>query len=150
MSSCAFLYLNGKYVGFTQGSHLQAEFDITDHVVQGTNTVRVKVLKWCCGSYLEDQDFFRYNGIFRDCYILQRPQGHITDVEMIPTDEMFTIRLEGSAHVRIRQSGVTLYEDEMEGELTYAPQDPILWNAEKPFLYTVDLERNGEVITFKT
>ena len=150
VASCAYVYVNGRYVGFTQGSHLQAEFDITEFAWAGINTIRVKVLKWCCGSYLEDQDFFRYNGIFRDCYILQRPQDHITDVEMIPTDEMFTVRLEGSAHVRIRQSGVTLYEDEMEGELTYAPQDPILWNAEKPFLYTVDLERNGEVITFKT
>ena len=55
--SCAFLYINGQYVGFTQGSHLQAEFDITEYVQEGSNTVRVKVVKWCCGSYLEDQDF---------------------------------------------------------------------------------------------
>ena len=82
VSSCAFLYTNGKYVGFTQGSHLQAEFDITDFVAQGENEIVVKVLKWCCGSYLEDQDFFRMNGIFRDCYILQRPFDHITDIDI--------------------------------------------------------------------
>ena len=58
--------VNGKYVGFTIGNHMQSEFDITDFVVQGTNTVRVEVLKWTCGSYLEDQDYFRFNGIFRD------------------------------------------------------------------------------------
>ena len=63
VSSCAFLYINGNYVGFTQGSHLEAVFDITDFVNKGANTVEVKVLKWCCGSYLEDQDFFRFNGI---------------------------------------------------------------------------------------
>lgn len=65
VSSCAYVYINEKYVGFTQGSHLQAEFDITEYVIKGTNTIKVKVLKWCCGSYLEDQDFFRFNGIFR-------------------------------------------------------------------------------------
>ena len=73
VSSCAFVYVNGAYVGFTQGSHLQAEYDITSFAKEGKNTIRVKVLKWCVGSYLEDQDFFRFNGIFRDTYILQRP-----------------------------------------------------------------------------
>ena len=85
VSSCAYLYINGRYVGFTQGSHILSEFDVTDFVVAGENTVTVKVLKWCCGSYLEDQDFFRYNGIFRDVYLLQRPENHIGDVDMIPT-----------------------------------------------------------------
>lgn len=66
VSSCAFLYINDTYIGFTQGSHLKAEFDITDAVGEEKNTVRVEVLKWWCGSYLEDQDFFRFNGIFRD------------------------------------------------------------------------------------
>ena len=82
VSSCAKIFLNGKYVGFTQGSHLEAEFDITDFVVEGKNTIRVDVLKWCVGSYLEDQDFIRFNGIFRDCYILQRPENHIVDVAL--------------------------------------------------------------------
>ena len=75
VATCAFLYINGNYVGFTQGSHLQATFDITEYVSGGKNEVTVKVFKWCCGSYLEDQDAFRYNGIFRDVYITQRPVG---------------------------------------------------------------------------
>ncbi len=149
VSSCAFVYVNGTYVGFTQGSHLQAEFDITDFVRQGTNTLRVKVLKWCCGSYLEDQDFFRYNGIFRDCYLLQRPEGHITDVEMIPDDKTIRIGLKGPAKVRIYDGERLLHDGEMADHFTFAPEDPILWNAEKPHLYRVELERNGEIITLK-
>ena len=149
VSSCAYLYVNGQYVGFTQGSHLQAEFDITAFVRQGTNTLRAKVLKWCCGSYLEDQDFFRYNGIFRDCYILQRPERHIGDVEIIPNDKTICIRLDGSANVKIWAGEKLLSQCAMDGEYEYAPENPVLWNAEKPFLYTVELERNGEVIELK-
>src|SRR5574344_1047485 len=63
VSSCVELYINGSYAGYSQGSHLQAEFDITDFVKPGENTVTAKVRKWCSGSYLEDQDFFRMNGI---------------------------------------------------------------------------------------
>ena len=150
VSSCAYLYVNGSYVGFTQGSHLQAEFDITEFVRTGTNTIRVRVLKWCCGSYLEDQDFFRYNGIFRDVYILQRPVGHITDVELIPNDQNFHIRLDGQANVKILDGQTVLTEREMQDELVFAPQNPILWNAEKPHLYTVQLERDGEVIELRS
>jgi len=150
VSSCAYLYINGTYVGFTQGSHLQAEFDITDCIRQGSNTLRVKVLKWCCGSYLEDQDFFRYNGIFRDVYILQRPEGHITDVEMIPNDRDISLRLDGEATVRIRAGETLLTEAVMRDCFAFAPEHPVLWNAEKPYLYTVELERNGEIITLKT
>ena len=87
VSSCAYLYINDTYVGFTQGSHLQAEFDITDFIRVGKNSVCIKVLKWCCGSYLEDQDFFRMNGIFRDVYgteqILSRP---VVSAFRAPTD----------------------------------------------------------------
>ena len=150
VSSCAFVYVNGAYVGFTQGSHLQAEFDITGAVQSGVNTLTVKVLKWCCGSYLEDQDFFRYNGIFRDCYILQRPEGHITDVEFIPNDRSIHIRLNGEASLRVLAGEKALFEGEMRDRFTFTPEDPVLWNAEKPFLYTVELGRNGEVIRFKT
>ncbi len=149
VSSCAYLYINDRYVGFTQGSHLLAEFDVSDYVNQGINTVRVKVLKWCCGSYLEDQDFFRYNGIFRDVYLLQRPQGHIGDVEMIPTDKEISISLQGEAKVRILDGETLLVQANMANQFHFAPENPILWNAEKPHLYTVELERGGEIITLQ-
>lgn len=149
VSSCASLFINGRYVGFTQGSHIVAEFDITDFIHIGTNTVSVQVRKWCCGSYLEDQDFFRYNGIFRDVYLLHRPTGHMGDIEMIPTDREISIRLEGSAQVRIFDGETLLCDTQMENSFTFAPEKPILWNAEKPHLYTVELERLGEIITLK-
>ena len=149
VSSCAFVYINGAYVGFTQGSHLQAEFDITDFVREGINTLRVKVLKWCCGSYLEDQDFFRFNGIFRDCYLLQRPEGHITDVQIIPNAKNIDVQLAGKAQLRIYEGEKLLCSTAMEDRYVFAPDAPILWNAEKPFLYRVELERDGEILTFK-
>ena len=149
VSSCAYLTINDKYVGFTQGSHLQAEFDITDYIVEGTNKVTVKVLKWCCGSYLEDQDFFRFNGIFRDCYILQRPENHINDIEMIPNDKEISIKLNGAANVSIYKEDELLVNAQMEDTFTYVVENPVLWNAEKPFLYTVKLERNAEEIVLK-
>ena len=149
VSSCAILYINGQYVGFTQGSHIVAEFDITGFIHVGTNTVRVQVLKWCCGSYLEDQDFFRYNGIFRDVYLLHRPVGHIGDIEMIPTDKDISIHLDGYAQVRIWDGRQLLCSEAMENTFSFAPENPILWNAEKPHLYTVELERLGEIITLK-
>ena len=148
VSSCAYVYVNDSYVGFTQGSHLQAEFDITDFVIEGSNTLRIHVLKWCCGSYLEDQDYMRMNGIFRDCYLLQRPEGHITDVQIIPNDKTIDIQLDGEAELKIFEGTKLLCQASILNRFVYAPEKPILWNAEKPFLYKVEISRNGEVLTF--
>ncbi len=151
VSSCAYVYVNGGYVGFTQGSHLQAEFDITDFVHKGKNTLRVKVLKWCCGSYLEDQDFYRHNGIFRDCYILQRPMGHICDTVITAAENAVSVKTDQNADVSLYDA-----EDNLIGKAWDTKNAvinvtfPVLWNAEKPYLYTVVIERDGEVITQKT
>ncbi len=150
VASCAFLYINDQYVGFTQGNHFSAEFDITDYAKEGENTVTVKVLKWCVGSYLEDQDHFRYNGIFRDVYVLQRPENHITDVEIIPNAENINIKIDGTAYATILDGEDILYNGSISQELVFAPQNPVLWNAEKPHLYTVILSRCGEEIVLKT
>ena len=150
VATCAFLYINEHYVGFTQGSHLQAEFDITDYVTEGENTVVVKVLKWCCGSYLESQDCFRFNGIFRDVYVLQRPENHLEDIEIIPNDKNIHIKTDKTCIVNIYQENTLLVCGNADEEFIYEVENPIYWNAEKPFLYTVVLERNGEHITFKT
>ncbi len=149
VASCAYVWINNTYIGFTQGSHLQAEFDITEAAIEGTNTIQIKVLKWCCGSYLEDQDFFRFNGIFRDVYMLQRPEGHITDVEMIPNDRSIDITIDGKANLSILAGEEVLLQKEVDGFVSFEPENPVLWNAEKPFLYTVNLERNDEIITLK-
>ena len=150
VASCAFLYVNDKYVGFTQGNHFSAEFDITNFVAEGENTVTVKVLKWCVGSYLEDQDHFRYNGIFRDVYLLQRPENHITDIEIIPNDKTIDINIDGTADVKILDGEKAIFNGSICDKLEFEPGNPVLWNAEKPYLYTVVLSRNGEEITLKT
>lgn len=139
VASCAYVWINDTYIGFTQGSHLQAEFDITEAVVEGTNSIQIKVLKWCCGRYLEDQDFFRFNGIFRDVYMLQRPEGHITDVEMIPNEHSIDIKIDGKANLSILAGEEVLLQKEIDGFISFTPETPVLWNAEKPFLYTVNL-----------
>lgn len=150
VSSCAFVSVNGIYVGFTQGSHLQAEFDLTPYVREGSNTLRVKVLKWCCGSYLEDQDAFRYSGIFRDCYLLQRPEGHIADVDVHTDGNKILICADRAADVSVYDPSGRLLgsaQNTQNAEITI--DAPIFWNAEQPYLYTVKLERNGEIIAQK-
>ncbi len=149
VSSNLQLFINGKYVGYTQGSHLQAEFDITDFVVEGKNTVVAKVRKWCSGSYLEDQDFFRMNGIFRDVYILSRPEGHIRDINIKAKKGKISVGFEGKAKISLVDKGQTLSCIEADGSATFNVENYIEWNAEKPYLYELVFEYCGEVIRQK-
>ena len=150
VSSCAFVYVNGNEVGFTQGSHLQAEFDITPFVKKGENTIRVKVLKWCCGSYLEDQDFFRMNGIFRDCYILQRPLDHLTDVTVVSKNGKVTVNAGKAADITLLDNDGNVLGNTQGETAEFTLESPVMWNAEKPYLYTVKTVRDGEEISLKT
>ena len=150
VSSCGFVYVNGEYVGFTQGSHLQAEFDITPFVKEGKNTLRVKVLKWCVGSYLEDQDFFRFNGIFRDTYVLQRPVGHIVDAYVEAKDNKVILSADAPAQVTLYDMDRKAIGSAWGDKTEIAVDSPVLWNAEKPYIYTVKLEKDGEIIEIET
>ena len=150
VATCGVVYVNGAYVGFTQGSHLQAEFDITDYVQEGENILRVMVYKWCCGSYLEDQDCFRMNGIFRDCYLLQRPEAHIRDFSVTTSGNTICVQPDQPADITLYDPNGQLIE-RMEqtscGE--FSVSSPCYWNAEQPVLYTVRLERDGEILSQK-
>ena len=88
VDSCFYVWLNGKYVGYSQVPHCTDEFDVTDVIRAGSNRIAVLVLKWCDGSYLEDQDKFRMSGIFRDVYILKRPEQAIRDYRVATKTEM--------------------------------------------------------------
>lgn len=149
VASTGVLYINGRYVGFTTGNHLQAEFDITDFVKPGTNTVRVVVHKWACTTYLEDQDQFRCNGIFRDVYILSRPTGHIGDIHAVTDGKEIRLTLDGEATVSLWDGETLLETQNVRGTATFRVEEPKLWNAEEPNLYTLRLESKGEVITRK-
>ncbi len=136
VDSCLELFVNGVCVGFSQGSRLQAEFDITPYIKSGTNTLLVKVYQWCVGSYLEDQDCFRLSGIFRDVYLLSREEGYISDIE-IKAD---------CKTISVSAGDYTVYDAEGKpADLQY----PILWNAEKPYLYTVIVRGKTEYIPIK-
>ena len=150
VASCLELYINNIYVGFSQGPHLQAEFDIGKFVKKGTNTVCVKVRKWCVGSYLEDQDFFRFHGIFRDVYILSRPKGHIKDIKITTEDNRIQINFDGSANIQLFDADkIPLSNVQAEKTAEFRVETPILWNAEKPYLYELVFTYKDEVIRQK-
>ena len=135
VSSCFYLYMNGDYVGFSQVSHMQSELRLTDYLKKGTNRLTLKVLKWCAGSYLEDQDFLRLSGIFRDVYLLSRGKGHIRDIEI--TIDRYHISC--SVPYTLYDGNVPV--DDLE--------HPVMWNAENPYLYTLVAEQAGEYIPVK-
>lgn len=150
VSSCLELFINDRYVGYSQGSHLQAEFNISDYVKKGVNTVTAKVRKWCLGSYLEDQDFLRFNGIFRDVYLLSRPKGHIRDIHITTDDNNINIVFEGSAQISLLDAeGQLLEKTSAKNNAKFVVNDPVNWNAEKTYLYELLFEYEGEVISQK-
>ena len=150
VSSNLELYINGKYVGYTQGSHLQAEFDITGFVRKGSNEIIAKVRKWCSGSYLEDQDFFRFNGIFRDVYLLSRPKGHIRDIAITTEGNQILVQMEGKGTITaLDGDGNCIDSFEAETAAVITVPNPVLWNAEKPYLYTLQFVYANELIEQK-
>lgn len=148
-SACAVVTVNGQKVGFTQGSHLQSEFDLTPYVHSGENTLRIQVYQWCVGSYLEDQDFLRFSGLFRDVYLLRRPKGHLHDFELRTQGNTVTVSAGRPAQVRILDGDQLLAQGECTGEIHLTVENPTLWNAEAPYLYTLELSCAGEVIRQK-
>lgn len=148
VASCALVYLDGEFVGFTQGSHLQAEFELTGRAA-GKATLRIVVYKWCFGSYLEDQDFFRMNGIFRDIYLLHRPEDHIGDVEIYTEGDDVVIRTDKKVKAVLKDgAGKTVASGEIDRTGRLHVASPMLWNAEKPYLYRLTLAYGGEKLRF--
>jgi len=150
VSSNVELFINDVYAGYSQGSHLQAEFDITScNLKKGTNRIVVKIRKWCSGSYLEDQDFFRFNGIFRDVYLLSRPEGHIKDIKISTSENTVNVEFEGKAKVSVFDGKNLIATKDSEGNVQFELENPRLWNAEKPYLYDVVFEYEKEIIRQK-
>ena len=157
VDSCFYVWLNGKYVGYSQVPHATSEFDVTELIKEGNNKIAVLVMKWCDGSYLEDQDKFRMSGIFRDVYLLKRPEKAVRDyrVNTVVKDNKATISLDVmfTANTEVKvvledKDGNTVSEKEIaeEGTLTLEVENPVLWNTENPYLYTLVLETENETI----
>ena len=157
VDSCFYVWINGSYVGYSQVSHMTSEFDITDLLRDGENSIAVLVMKWCDGSYLEDQDKFRMSGIFRDVYILKRPKQAISDYHIKTRIEDMLAKVEiemkfySPLNVKISiedRNGavVALGSIAEEGTAVLEIASPELWNTENPYLYKLILETENEVI----
>ncbi len=158
VDSCFYLFVNGQLFGYSQVSHATSEFDITEALHAGSNEIKVLVLKWCDGTYLEDQDKWRFTGIFRDVYILKRPEKRVTDYKISTTfaddysKAMIHVDLTANTNVTIT---LTDPNGEVVGSAEVSPEDdftditienPVLWTAETPVLYKITLETEGEII----
>ncbi|MFI3207050.1 MAG: glycoside hydrolase family 2 TIM barrel-domain containing protein, partial [Clostridia bacterium] len=162
VDSCEYVWLNGKFVGYSTVSHSTSEFDISDFVVEGENKLAVLVLKWCTGTYFEDQDKLRMSGIYRDAYIISRPQNHIrdfyvktlldenyknakisVDAEWIGTEIPTTVTL-------IDPDGKEVESKELvDGKICFDVENAVLWNAESPSQYTMLIINDEELISQK-
>ena len=156
VDSCLYLYINGEFAGYSQISHCTSEFDITPFLRNGENTITVAVLKWCDGTYLEDQDKFRLSGIFRDVYVLSRPRRRLID---------YTVKTVLSHDNSSAELVFTAFGCDAEAELTDASGNiiahfsaqkdtpvsvpvsaPVLWSAEQPCLYSLTISAGEELI----
>ncbi|MDB2174572.1 glycoside hydrolase family 2 TIM barrel-domain containing protein [Blautia wexlerae] len=157
VDSCFYVWINGSYVGYSQVSHMTSEFDITDLLRDGENSIAVLVMKWCDGSYLEDQDKFRMSGIFRDVYILKRPKQAISDYHIKTRIEDMLAKVEiemkfySPLNVKISiedRNGAVVAQGSIaeEGTAVLEIASPELWNTENPYLYKLIFETENEVI----
>lgn len=155
VDSCIYIYLNGEFVGYHEISHMTAEYDVTDYL-KSDNRLCAIVTKWCSGSYVEDQDKWRLSGIFRDVYLLSRPEKHLRDF-------FIKSRIGGTCTCEIELDGdeglpvdAVLYSPDgivvargsaiCSEKLTLNVENALLWNSETPNLYQLVLSAAGEYI----
>ena len=167
VDACFYLWVNGVFAGYSQVSHMTSEFKITSLLRHGTNRVAVMVLKWCDGSYLEDQDKWRLSGIFRDVYLLARDAVHISDIFIktelnadfssgvlrcdisINEDTVLPVRAVLSGP-RGETLGVESTDIRGQGTIAFHVSNPLLWSAETPGLYAIRLYAGNEIIPIRT
>ena len=148
------VWLNGAFVGYSEDTFTPSEFELTDYVKEGENKLAAQVFKWTSSSWCEDQDFFRFSGIYRDVYLYTVPDVHIRDlrVRAIPDETLTKGSLEisteawgtGKACFRLSYNGEVCFEEEKEltgtDTCTWEIPNPELWSAEEPKLYDLMIE----------
>lgn len=151
------VWLNGKFVGYSEDTFTPSEFELTDYLVEGENKLAAQVFKWTASSWCEDQDFFRFSGIYRDVYLYTIPEIHVRDMEIKSVvDETLTkaplkVRLEmeravegGNAVFTLSKDGEVIFKDDKDLEdvvvCEYMMENPLLWSAEEPHLYDLTVE----------
>ena len=160
VDSCFYLYVNNRFAGYSQVSHMTSELNVTPLLREGENDIKVLVFKWCDGTYLEDQDKYRQSGIFREVFLLARDKKHIEDVyiktELSDGFDKADITVEVSApaldytYTLLSPAGdvVAKGNANSESDLHLSLSAPVLWNDETPNLYTLLLCAGSEVIPF--
>ena len=152
------LWLNGQFIGYSEDSFTPSEFELTEYVKEGENKLAAQVFKWTASSWCEDQDFFRFSGIYRDVYLYTVPEVHVYDLQIraIPDETLSVAALEirtntwgkGTVKITLSKDGETVIEDKkaLDGEEIYSWKvaDPVLWSAEDPQLYGLTLEVYNE------
>ena len=152
------LWLNGQFVGYSEDSFTPSEFELTEYVKEGENKLAAQVFKWTASSWCEDQDFYRFSGIYRDVYLYTVPEVHVYDLQIraIPDETLSAAALEirtntwgkGTVKITLSKDGETVIEDKkaLDGEEIYSwkVEDPVLWSAEDPQLYDLVLEVYNE------
>ena len=164
VTSNMYLWVNGKYVGYSEDSKLEAEFNLTPYLKPGQkNLIAFQVFRWCDGTYLEDQDFFRYSGVGRDCYLYARDKKRIEDIRVTPDLDgeykngslNIALSLKGNGKVNLTLKDASGKEvattQATKGTATIEVTNPHKWTAETPYLYTLyaSLEGSNEVIPVK-
>ena len=165
VTSNMYLWVNGRYVGYSEDSKLEAEFDLTPYLKPGQkNLIAFQVFRWCDGTYLEDQDFFRYSGVGRDCYLYARDKKRIQDIRVTP--DLDADYRNGSLRVQLDVKGggnvslelldaagkqVATAAAKGSGTALINVENPHKWTAETPYLYTLraTLQGSSEVIPVK-
>ena len=152
------LWLNGHFVGYSEDSFTPSEFELTEYAKEGENKLAAQVFKWTASSWCEDQDFFRFSGIYRDVYLYTVPEVHVYDLQIraIPDETLSAAALEirtntwgkGEVKITLSRAGETVIEDKkaLDGEEIYAwkVENPVLWSAEDPQLYDLTMEVYNE------
>ena len=146
------LWLNGHFVGYSEDTFTPSEFELTDYVQEGENKLAAQVFKWTSSSWCEDQDFYRFSGIYRDVYLYTVPDVHIRDLRIraVP-DENLTKGIleicteawgEGKAEICLTKDGQTFQGafDLKDGGITMEIENPVLWSAEDPQLYDLTIQ----------
>ena len=165
VTSNIYLWVNGRYVGYSEDSKLEAEFNLTPYLKVGQkNLIAFQVFRWCDGTYLEDQDFFRYSGVGRDCYLYARDKKRIEDIRVTPDlDAAYkngtlkvALSLKGNGNVNLElldAAGKLIATETAKGTgtVTMNIENPAKWTAETPYLYTLraTLQGGSEVIPVK-
>lgn len=148
VSSCFYLYINGLYIGYSEGSYINTSFNITKYLNNGENFITVKVLKYCTSSYSENTDGYRFSGILRDVYLLAREKNHVKDIKI-------TADINGYVNISAdKDISVSVYSPNGElikqtSDMHFQIENPYLWTSETPNLYKIIIKTESEFIPFE-